>query len=358
MADLVAFDFTSVDPQAGLRAVRTQLNRQGFIERSILTRLDDRAEYGRSPWWFQRSDVTTFETHQACGLWTNGAALSTVSGGTNTMVAVPFVWNGPFTTDLIEFEVTTGAGAGGKARAGIYDSANDANGTPYPTSLVTQTAEFDVTGTGVKSTSISVTLTPGRLYFATYNNGTAAATVRAIPLTNVYPFLGLPSTLGTAAQYAYTVASTYDSSTLPASYPTGATAVTAAAVPAIFLRASGVTTVYRDFFAFSPSLPGYFLRRVKLMSAASTSLTTGSYALVQPSVRTTNGVTPLATFDTRSNRLTAGSPYYLIGANGELDQNLAVDSEYEIRVTYVGVMSASLRDITVQTDIAFSGATS
>lgn len=360
MADLVAFSVPIIaqdrDVQRSVEGLQSQMNRQGCLERPYTVQLADRVEYGRGIEFFQRSDTTTFESHAALGCANNAAALSTVAIAKDIIIAVPFVATDPYTKDILEFEVTTASGANGKGRVGIYLATDALNGTPYPGARVFQGDEFAVTSATVKSTSMNMTLTQGQLYFACYICGTAAPTVRAIPSTNMYQFLQYPATLGTSPQYAYTVASTYSSNGMPETYPSGATAVTTGAVPAIFVRSTGIVQQSRYFHLFSPSLPGYLLRRVKLLSPSSTTRSAGSnYVKIEPSVRTTQGSSVLATFDTRTSRIVGGTPYYLVGPT-ELDLNLDTDSQLEVKVTYFGFPTQSIRDIGVQADIAFTGA--
>lgn len=356
MADLTAFDIGSTtNPGFAMEQLVLLLNRQGFLERSIVTPLRDRFEYGRDLSFFARSDTTTFETH-ACPYNYTTDALTTVTQAKDVLIAVPFVAGDAFSKNLISFEVTTGAGANGRAHVGIYAATYDLNGTPYPGSLIVSgiTAQ-DVTGTGVKTGTIAWSPTYGRLYFAAYLAGTNAPAVRSVPTTNMRPALGFPATLGTAPQYGYTVASTYNAGGLPSTYPAGATAITSGAIPAIFLRSSSVQTVTRYIPAFSPSSSGYYLRRVKAWSAAGTTTSGASaYFTITPSIRSTAYTSSLGTFDTRTARMAAGEPYYF-GGQAEIDLPIPVDAILETKVVAVGWPSETLQDVVVQWDYAFTG---
>lgn len=356
MADIVSFDPGTVRgaPDRTIEQLVLQLNRQGFLERSIVTPLRDRYEYGRDLMFFARSDTTTFETH-VCPYNTTTTSLSTVSQAKDVLIAIPFVAGDSFSKNLIEAEVTTGGAAGSVFHLGIYNATSDLNGTPYPGSIVVQSIANVGTAAAVKSTAISTSLTYGRLYFLAYLCGVNAPTMRAVPTTNMRPALGFPATLGANPQYGYTVASTYAASGLPTSFPTGATAITTGAVPAIFLRSSGVQSSTRYVPAFSPTQSGFVLRRVKMWSQSGTSISTSSsYWTIDPSVRVSSSASSLGTFDTRTSKLAAGEVYYF-GGPGELDLSIAADSILETKIVGVGWSDQSLADTTVQWDLAFAG---
>ena len=356
MTDLVSFDpgTARTDPNRTVEQLTLLLNRQGFLERSIVTPLRDRVEYGRGMEFFTRSSTTTFETHMALGSKT-ADALTTMTGTINTLKAVPFVTEDSFTKDRLEFEVTTGGAAGSVAHVGIYASGGAINGTPYPDALVATGTAIVTTSTGVKATTVAWVPVPGRLYFAATLFGVNAPTVRSIPQTNLQPFFGHPATLGASPQYGYTVASTYATTGLPSTFPAGATAITSGAIPAVFVRSAGVDTFVRYVEAFSPSREGYVLRRVKCWSAAGVPTAVSSaYFLIEPSVRVGSKTSTLGTFDTRKAKMTPGEVYYLTGVS-EIDQALATDSILETKVSAVNRSDQSLEDVVVQWDYAFVG---
>lgn len=355
MTDLVSFDpgTARTDPNRTVEQLTLLLNRQGFLERSIVTPLRDRVEYGRGMEYFVRTSTTTFETHMALGSKT-ADALTTATGTINVLKAVPFVTEDAFTKDRLEFEVTTGGTAGSVGHVGIYSSAGAINGVPYPDQLVAQSTANVTTSTGVKSATISWAPIPGRLYFAASLYGVAAPIVRSIPQTNMMPFFGHPATLGASPQYGYTVASTYAATGLPSLFPAGATAVTSGALTAVFVRGVGIDTVTRYVPAFSPAREGYILRRVRAWSAAGTAVSTAAYFTIKPSIRSGASTSALSTFDTRTSKLNAGEVYSLTGPS-EIDVSLAADSILETAVTSVGRSERTLDDVMVQYDIAFGG---
>lgn len=353
MVDVVAFDpSASTNPNRTIEQLVQQLNRQGFLERSVVVPLRDRFDLGRPMDFFQRSSTTTFESHD-CPYNITTDALTTVTQAKNILIAVPFVAADSFTKDKIEFEVTTGV-ATSKVHVGIYAATNDLSGTPYPGALVVQSIANDTSSTGVKGTSATINLTYGRLYFAAYLCGVANATVRSVPTTNMAPSLGFPVTLGASSQYGYTVASTYIASGLPTTFPYGATAITSGAFPAIFLRASGVQTLTRYIPALSLTRNGSVLRRVKAWSQAGTSISTSSYFIFSPSVRVGATTSSLGDFDTRTSKLGPGEVYYF-GGPAEIDVPIAADSILEVKVVAVGWSSQTLQDVSVQFDYAFTG---
>ena len=115
MADIQAFslDTGGLPPlqRNAIDGIGVQLNRQGFIERSIVTPLCDRYEYGRPLGFFARSDTTTFESH-VCPYNRTATALTTVAQAKDVLIATPFVAADDFTKNLISAEVTTGGASG------------------------------------------------------------------------------------------------------------------------------------------------------------------------------------------------------------------------------------------------------
>ena len=165
-----------------------------------------------------------------------GTALTTGAPTVNNLRAIPFVVSKVITIDQMAINVTTvGAGGTGNARIGIYED----NGNSYPGALIVDAGTNITTSTGVKTftTGLPVTLDPG-LYWLVYvhNNTTTAPTIRSFAVASLIPVLGYASTLPTNQQFGWSVAFTF--AALPATYPTGAVAITAIPIPAIFVRTS------------------------------------------------------------------------------------------------------------------------
>lgn len=167
--------------------------------------------------------------YQAGGLGIS-FGIGTVVVAVGTLIAIPFPVSRRKDFDRIAFRVTTGGGAGSVARAGIY--ADD--GSVYPGALVADGGEHVTTSTGVKSSTIAVTLDGGALYWLVYLCGTAAPTIATNQRTLI--LLGFDSGLANYNVWR-TVAQAYGA--LPANYPGGATYATSAGnsnVPIIAMR--------------------------------------------------------------------------------------------------------------------------
>ena len=168
-------------------------------------------------------------------------ALITGSGATGTLRAFPFVSPRGGTLDRLAIAVTTGAGAGGVARWGIYTATSTTN--VYPSALVVDAGEVDVTSIGVKSQTISVALSSSTLYWFVYIGGVSAATIRFLNANGCWPFLGYSNAFDSAGVanlnpgVGLTVAQAYGA--LPGTYPAGATViVNDVGIPAIGCRFS------------------------------------------------------------------------------------------------------------------------
>ncbi len=159
-----------------------------------------------------------------------GTALTTGAPSANVLRAIPFITSRRITLDSIAINVTTAAT--GYTRLGIYAD----NGNVYPGSLIIDAGAVDTGTTGVKALTINVTLDPGLYWLVAVSN--AAPTIRAFAVGSLIPVLGYASGLGTAASFGYSVAFTYG--TLPSTFPSGAALITAAPIPAIFVRLSSV----------------------------------------------------------------------------------------------------------------------
>lgn len=124
----------------------------------------------------------------------NQVAPTTPAPAINVLRAYPVWIPKTITVDRIAFEVTTAAGAGGKARVGIYSSTSETD--PKPAALKVDGGEYNVESTGVKETTISTQLVGPAIYWFCYLCGTSAPTIRGMPAGAVLPLLGMASTFG------------------------------------------------------------------------------------------------------------------------------------------------------------------
>lgn len=344
------------DPQVDrfARQLQATMSLPGFLERSIVTSIPGQTLQGTTILAYAKTDTTTFQDWYAAGI-SNATVLTTVAVAVSTLVAIPFVATASAVTGLA-FRVSTASGANGKGRVGIYDSLGSRTGLMYPGSLVKDGGEFSVSSTGVKSTtSLTVNLTEGALYFAAYICGTAAPTVVAIPPSGALASLGMSATLPTTAQIGYTVSSTYSSAVgLPSLFPSGATALLTS-IPALFVQYAYTLPTTRYVPAWSPDNDAMILRRVKLLSKAGfTKSTQDTYATLKPAVRKGTGAVVLGTFDSRIDTIQAGVPFYLTGA-ADINKALATDDILEVQVTQFGRPMIDLSDLRVQWTYAYQG---
>ncbi len=151
----------------------------------------------------------------------NATAATTLALTANRIYLMPFVVLREVVISQLSANVTTAAA--GTHQIGIYDSNNNAQ----PRDRLAL-GNIDAGTTGVKTVTLSPTLTlrPG-IYWAAYA-ASSAATVRAVALASLVP-LGLPS-LGTAWTTVYALTG----STLPTSAPgSGYTELTGSVAPAV-----------------------------------------------------------------------------------------------------------------------------
>lgn len=337
-----------------IQALQNALNSDIFLERSHSVLLSGQRADGWSLDNYYKANQLGFESWRVAGE-TNGTALTTLNPAVDTLIAVPFV-AGPFVIEGIGFEVTTGSGANGKARVGIYSATKTSDGAFYPGAIVLDSGQFDVTGTGVKSTTaLAVRLNEGSLYFAAYLCGTANPTIRGVAVGGTSAAMGLPSTFGAAPSLGFTVASTYNASLgLPGSYPTGATAHSTA-IPAVAFRHQGGAVHTMVIPVWSPASAGHILKRVRMISALDVSQqTTGPFFTVDAAIRRGEKTTVLGSYDGRSNKLDAGAPFNLTGKN-DLDRQLLPNDLLEIKVSQNGRPLQDLSQIMVQFDTAYAG---
>ncbi len=131
------------------------------------------------------------------------------------LYAFPFYAGFGGKIDRIAFNVTTGAGAGGLARCGIYDSDNSGYGF-LPRNLLFDGGEYDATLVQGNFTTIApaVELIEGQMYWLTFICGVAAPTVTTF--TSGWHLFGRSSTF--SAQFGWQkVGQGYGA--LPAQFP-------------------------------------------------------------------------------------------------------------------------------------------
>ena len=148
----------------------------------------------------------------------NQTAFSTRALIVDTLTAYEIVLSRPVVLSKISFEITTSGGAGSKTRCGIYRATSLTN--TYPSSLVVDGGEKDTTvAASVQTTaSLSVAMPAGN-YWLTFNCGTAAPTLRAIPAGGQSSLMGADASTLISLGGRITVASAY--AALPATFPAG-----------------------------------------------------------------------------------------------------------------------------------------
>ncbi len=342
------FDFASLDE------ANDQLNRPTFNERSFLTPLRGQTLQGLSMGSYVKANTTTFESWYVPGV-VDSTVLTTVGLVVNTLRAIPFVAETPYILDGLGFNVTTVSGAGGKARVGIYDSAPSGSGLFYPRSRLVDGGEkaVDVGAVAKTTTGLGIELKMGGLYFAVYQCGVAAPTVRGVPVAALSPSLGFDATLAASPQVGYQVASTYSSAAgLPALFPAGATAVTGT-MPAVYLRFAATATSSRFYPVYSPSMDGFRFRRSKILCCLGTEVSASGdfYFTIASAIRSGGSASVIDTFDSRDDKIQPGVPYPL--ADGDLAVN--ADDIVEIQVSQYGKPLVDLSDLVVQTDLLYGG---
>lgn len=192
---------------------------------------------GRSMRYFKQVGTSPYECWYLSGAIGIGSALSAGTLTINTMIAVGWMAPRTGTIDGLGINVTTLA-ALGKAKVLMYNNTSDT--VQYPSSLLAAAAEFDVTTTGVKTdTTLSIAVTKDTMYWFVYWCGTNAPGIRSMTVGSMNTeFLGFDNTFPTTPNIGFTVAQTYSSSTNPSTYPSSATMLTTAPVPAMFHRYS------------------------------------------------------------------------------------------------------------------------
>ena len=159
----------------------------------------------------------------------SGTALAGSALTAARMYAMPFICPKAITLDRIGVYVSTLSTT--TARLGIYAD----NGNCYPGALVLDAGTIDVTTTGAKTITINQALSANSLYWLVIICAATPA-IYCIPVAGVINVLGTSNALGTAQNAGLYVSQTYG--TLPSTFPASPTMITAAPIPAIFVRLS------------------------------------------------------------------------------------------------------------------------
>ncbi len=178
--------------------------------------------------YYRKTGVTNYEA------WFTSPRAGTALAGTalvaNRIYAMPFICPKNITLDQIGVYVSTLSTT--TARLGIYAD----NGNCYPGSKLLDAGTIDVTATGAKKLTINQALTAGTLYWLVIVCAATPA-IYCIPVAGVINVLGTSNALGTAQNAGLYATLTYG--VLPTGFPTaGLTMITAAPIPAIFVRLS------------------------------------------------------------------------------------------------------------------------
>lgn len=181
---------------------------------------------------FRQAGTSPLEVWYVANLG-GATALTTGAPTANVLRAMPFIAPARGgTLDRLAFNVTTLLA--GNARLALYEATSDSNIYPSARRFVSA-ANISTGSAGVKSETISVALTPGRLYWIALVTS-AAPTLRCLAVGGVSPLLGLSSALGTAPNVGLSVAFSFAAP--PDPFPSGAAFITAVPIPALACRFS------------------------------------------------------------------------------------------------------------------------
>ena len=162
---------------------------------------------------------------------TGGAQTTQGLASANSLRAFPFYVPRLSRFDRIAMRVTTaGTGTTSRVRLGLYKD----NGNVYPSSLVFDAGEVDVSTNGVKEVTINASLPEGLYWIVLVGQDTTLLAVAATPNTDHYPIVGYESDLSGTPLHAWAHVQTYGA--LPASYPTSSPTGWTLHIPLIALR--------------------------------------------------------------------------------------------------------------------------
>lgn len=341
-------------------ALVAALNRPASRTRQVMTRIGDGIPRTYDLAYFSATDGVDagFDAYREAGR-ANGTAGSTVAYAIDRLVAIPFVVNAPFLIDTIQFNITTGGGAGALARIGIYDSRDDREGRVYPGARLYDGGEVDGTSTGVHSASPGLSLEAGHVYWMAYHAGVAAPTIRSVPAAGMGILPGCDGAMGTAHYWGIYASLTYSSTNgLPTTFPQDSLALgeSGAQAPALqFLygpNPDSVVTFYRN--VHWPIEPGSVVRAARLLP--STTLAANAerpgWITVALGLRAGPRFDVLGTeYDSREHALFEGVPFELTAE----ESNIPQESGVVLRVQQGGWPAPSLAESDVETFLGFEG---
>ena len=159
-----------------------------------------------------------------------GTALTTLALTASRQHFIPFTV--PRTVVLTGLRISVTTAAAGTTAIGIYGNTQVA-GNDSPGSLLVSATGLDTGTTGDKTGTVSYTLNPGTLYWASLI-GSAAATLRALAVNSIQTSLGRTANNTTVVSHLFVAGS---GSTLPDPASTSL-ADNTGSVPAIYLVGS------------------------------------------------------------------------------------------------------------------------
>lgn len=341
-----------LEVQRSIEDLARLLNRPHRNEFTVACPCEDAVQVGRPQYgivptdaYFGGSTVSRVAGSANC------TALAGAAIGTNSLKAVPFIVDHAFTLTALACQCTT-LNATSKARVGIYSAHEGLRGDWAPQALIVSSGEFDCGSTGVKRTSsLSVALEPGNVYFAVFLAYTANATVNTIPVAGV-DNLGesVDGTYTTHLSVAYTTGATLG---LPPVFPTGSVVQTGAP-PAMYLTFSQSSThaasITRSVCA--PFLDGMTLRRVRLVKSSAQARTQSApSALIRALVSDETGSSVVGSFDTATDGIRGNAPRRIDGG-ADLNRRLSPGVVLQAETTQRAWPKLSMRDATVLFDVA------
>jgi hypothetical protein len=186
-----------------------------------------------SRWYpdFRQYGTSPVERYYVAGHYSGN--LSSTAFSPDVLYAVPLVM--PYRTRLDRVGIRVLGGAGGAARIGIYNAANNVN--LAPSALVFDSGAIDTTATGFNIKQVSWTLEGDKLYWMTLVFNTGGMTIRSIPVAGTYPILGYDASLeagSSSAGMGWSGSSTFGA--MPPTFPDPVVNPSNSGLPAIGYR--------------------------------------------------------------------------------------------------------------------------